>query len=64
VRAALEPPPGVEVAAVEGAVVLFGRVPRHLVARLRERASEVEGVTDVEDRLTPVDDGAGDAHRA
>jgi osmotically-inducible protein OsmY len=55
VRREAEVPGGVEVAAEAGAVVLFGRVPRYLVDRLLQRVSEVEGVRDVEDRLTRVD---------
>lgn len=55
VRERVAIPADVEVAAVEGAVVLFGRVPRYLVAQLLERVSRVEGVDVIEDRLTPVD---------
>lgn len=56
VRAQVDIPPGVEVTAVEGAVVLFGRVPRFAFAQLLSRVARVPGVVDVEDRLTPVDD--------
>ena len=61
VRAMVDVPPGVEVTAVEGAVVLFGRVPRFAFAALLSRVARVPGVADVEDRLTPVDDLGGGA---
>lgn len=56
VQAQVKIPAGVEVTAVEGAVVLFGRVPRFALAALLSRVARVPGVVDVEDRLTPVDD--------
>jgi hypothetical protein len=56
VRATVDIPPGVEVTAVEGAIVLFGRVPRFAFASLLSRVAGVPGVVDIEDRLTPVDD--------
>ncbi len=56
VRASVDIPEGVEVTAVDGAVVLFGRVPRFAFAALLSRVARVPGVADVEDRLTPVDD--------
>ncbi|GEJ58213.1 BON domain-containing protein [Anaeromyxobacter diazotrophicus] len=61
VQAMVDIPPGVEVTAVEGAVVLFGRVPRFAFAALLSRVARVPGVADVEDRLTPVDDLGGGA---
>jgi hypothetical protein len=61
VLAMVDVPSTVEVTAVEGAVVLFGRVPRFVLPKLRSRVADVPGVVDVEDRLTPVDDlGAGE----
>jgi hypothetical protein len=56
VLATADVPTGVEVTAVDGAVVLFGRVPRFAFAPLLSRVARVPGVADVEDRLTPVDD--------
>jgi hypothetical protein len=56
VAAMVDIPLGVEVTAVEGAVVLFGRIPRYAFATLLSRVARVPGVVDVEDRLTPVDD--------
>lgn len=56
VRSQVDIPPSVEVTAVEGAVVLFGRVPRFAFAALLSRVARVQGVVDVEDRLTLVDD--------
>lgn len=55
VRQQVAIPVDVEIASQDGAVVLFGRAPRYLVAALLDRVSEVEGVQVVEDRLTPVD---------
>ncbi|HEX8908317.1 MAG TPA: BON domain-containing protein [Anaeromyxobacteraceae bacterium] len=60
VQAQVKIPAGVEVTAVEGAVVLFGRVPRFALAALLSRVARVPGVVDVEDRLTPVDDLGAD----
>ncbi len=48
-------PIGVEVAMTEGAIVLFGRIARHAMEPLLERVARVEGVSAVENRLTPVD---------
>jgi hypothetical protein len=62
VRARVDVPPGVEVTAVEGAVVLFGRVPRFALAPLLSRVAGVPGVVDIEDRLTPVDDFGASEH--
>jgi len=56
VQAMVDIPLGVEVTAVEGAIVLFGRIPRFAFATLLSRVARVPGVVDVEDRLTPVDD--------
>ena len=55
VQARVELPADVEVFAEDGAVVLFGRVPRALADGLLERVQAVEGVTVLQDRLTRVD---------
>jgi hypothetical protein len=55
VRAKVAIPADVELVVEQGAVVLFGRVPRYLARVLLERVAAVEGVTVVADRLTPVD---------
>jgi osmotically-inducible protein OsmY len=55
VQAQVEVPPDVEVFAEDGAVVLFGRVPRALADGLLRRVQAIEGVTDLQDRLTRVD---------
>jgi len=48
-------PPGVEVVAVEGAVVLFGRIARGALEQLLARVADVDGVSVIENRLTPID---------
>ncbi len=48
-------PPGVEVAAVEGAVVLFGRIARDALEQLLARVADVDGVSVIENRLTAID---------
>ncbi|MFL5261316.1 MAG: hypothetical protein ACJ79L_02755, partial [Anaeromyxobacteraceae bacterium] len=55
VQARVELPADVEVFAEDGAVVLFGRVPRALADGLLERVQAIEGVTVLQDRLTRVD---------
>jgi hypothetical protein len=55
VQARVELPPDVEVFAEDGAVVLFGRVPRALADGLLRRVQAIEGVTVLQDRLTRVD---------
>jgi hypothetical protein len=55
VQARVELPPDVEVFAEDGAVVLFGRVPRGLADGLLRRVQAIEGVTILQDRLTRVD---------
>jgi osmotically-inducible protein OsmY len=55
VRNAVAIPWDVEVVAQDGAVVLFGRVPRYLAEDLTARVARVPGVQAVVDRLTPVD---------
>ncbi len=51
-------PEGVEVAVIEGAVVLFGRIPRHALEPLLRRVARLEDVSVIENRLTPVDGAA------
>jgi hypothetical protein len=55
VRREVAIPWDVEVVAQDGAVVLFGRVPRYLADDLTARVARVDGVQAVVDRLTPVD---------
>jgi BON domain len=55
VRERVAIPADVELNVEDGAVVLFGRVPRYLARTLLERVAAVEGVSVVENRLTPVD---------
>ena len=55
VQARVELPADVEVFAEDGAVVLFGRVPRALADGLLRRVQAIEGVTVLQDRLTRVE---------
>lgn len=55
VRDRVTVPPDVELDVEDGAVVLFGRVPRYLERTLLERVAAIEGVSVIENRLTPVD---------
>ncbi len=56
VRASVAIPRGVEVAVAEGALVLFGRIARHALEPLLQQVARVDGVSVIEDRLTPVDE--------